>query len=661
MAFLGKLLDVNLTEGRTTISGLPDKLVRKFLLGRGLNAWLLYQNVGEEVRPLRPENILLLSCGLLTGTVVPASSRLHVSSKSPLTGLMGSSNVGGNFGAELRLNGFQSILIRGRAKRPVFLWIHDGVVEIMDASSLWGLDTWESEKRLKSDLKDGCLRVMAIGPGGENLVSFACIMANDDHAAGRTGMGAVMGSKNLKAIAVRSQEKRLLTDVSSASIVKSYIHKIKTSPRFQHVATYGSVGDIQWTNEMGILATRNYRETQFEHFHQIDGQKIQKYVTRLKSCYRCPVHCKADITIKHGRFKGTDGTRPEFESAVALGSKCGLDNTEALMYLCDLCSRLGIDSISTGSVIAFAMDLYDRGILTRKDTGGTDLIWGNQAAMEMLIHQIVRREGLGGILAYGVRDAARIIGKGSERFAYHAKGLELTAYDPRGLLGTALGYAVSPRGGDFTSTYATAEYRWSPERAERELGNREAVDRLSPEGKGALIRRASIVSVVLDSLGLCKVPPLTLMVDFSLKNEAALMASLTGWEVDSEDLLHIGERIVNVERLFNVRNGADVEDDRISEKFTKEAIAEGPAEGHTVQLQPMLKDFYGAMGWNEAGYPSEEKLKALDLLDVAVMVRRHKVKAGHKRQGAPQPYLPATNGPLTIENGKERKRARRSH
>jgi len=659
MEFLGRFLEVDLTENQFAISDLSEELVRKFLVGRGLNAWLLYQNIREDVHPLEPGNVLLLSCGLLTGTAAPASSRLHVNAKSPLTGIIGSSNVGGEFGAELRSSGFQCILIRGRAQRPVCLWIHDEKAEILDAGRLWGLDTWETQKRLRRDLRDERLKVIAIGPAGEKMVSFACVMANHDHAAGRTGMGAVMGSKNLKAIVVLGHKKPPFIDTSGAAAIKSYIQKIKSSPRFREIATYGSVGDVGWTNDMGILATRNYRETQFEHFDQIDGRRFHEYVTRRKSCYRCPVHCKADITVKHGRFAGMEGTRPEFEPVVALGSKCGLGDTDALLYLCDLCSRLGIDSISTGSVIAFAMDLYDRGILTLEDTNGIDLTWGNPEAMERLIYQIVRREGLGGILSCGVREGARIIGRGSEKFAYHAKGLELTGYDPRGLMGTALGYAVSPRGGDFTSIYATAEYRWSPERAEKELGNRQAVDRLSPEGKAALIKRSLIVSVVLDSLGLCKVPVLTLMVDFGLKNEAELMKSLTGWDTDAEDLMCIGERIVNVERLFNLRHWADAADDRLSEKFIDEPIAEGPAEGHTVQLEPMLKDFYRAMGWDEAGYPSEEKLVSLDLLESREMVRSRKLKVRKGRREISQLHLPATNRPVPGEDRRDLGRARR--
>jgi aldehyde:ferredoxin oxidoreductase len=257
MAFFGRFLDVDLSEGKTRVSDLSHELVHRFLGGRGLNSWLLYQNGQADLDPLGPGNILILSCGLLTGTAAPASSRLHVSSKSPLTGLLGSSNVGGQFGAKLRSSGFQCIVIRGRADKPVTLWIHDGAAEIRDAQALWGLDTWESQEQLESDLGGRHAAIMAIGPAGENLVPFACIMANHDHAAGRTGMGAVMGSKNLKAIVVKGDVKQATLSPSTASAVRRYVQQIKSSPRFHDVSTYGSAGDIRWTHEMGILATRN--------------------------------------------------------------------------------------------------------------------------------------------------------------------------------------------------------------------------------------------------------------------------------------------------------------------------------------------------------------------------------------------------------------------
>jgi aldehyde:ferredoxin oxidoreductase len=609
--FLGKLLTIDLTNREVQIADFPEELARRFLGGRGFNAWRLLEHIGLETDPLGPENVLILSCGLLTGTQAPASSRLHIGARSPLTGLLGSSNVGGHFGAELRAAGFQSVLIRGRAERPVVLWLHDDQVEIRDADDLWGLDAWATQSQLQETLGQARAKIMAIGPGGENRVRYACIMTDRGHAAGRTGMGAVMGSKNLKAIAVRKTSE-VSKDFRSLKLVKRYAEQIRSAPRYDTYARYSNSAYVTWAREEGLLSTRNYRQTQFEGADQIDGRQMIKYVTRSRSCHRCPVHCKADLKVPSGRF-ATVGDRPDIEPIVALGSKCGLDDVEALLYLYNLAGQLGIDVISTGGVLAFAMELYERGILTDEDTGGVALTWGSAEAMETVMRQIAGREGLGAVLAEGVQRAAQLIGRGAEQYAFHSKGLELTAYDPRGALGTALGYAVSTRGADFTSVYAIPEYRWDAAQGREVFGSEKAVDRLSIEGKGALVKRSMIVSAILDSLGLCKVPILSVVGDFSLENEAALASALSGWPLSAADLLAIGERILNVERLFNLRHGAMRADDDLPDRFTEEPLPDGPTRGMTVAIQPMVRDFYAAMGWSDDGWPTREKLKELGI------------------------------------------------
>ncbi len=631
--FLGRSLIVDLTSREVEVADFPEEVARSLLGGRGVNAWQLLRRVGPGTDPLSPENVLILSCGLLTGTQAPASSRLHVGARSPLTGLLGSSNVGGHFGAALRAAGFQSVLIRGRADRPAALWLHDGQAEIRDAGHLWGQDAWTTQSRLQEELGEQSeignrkpvlspaevskIRVMAIGPGGENGVRYACIMTGRGHAAGRTGMGAVMGSKNLKAIAVRktsevSKDFRSLKDETISALVKRYVEQIRSAPRYDTYARYSNSAYVTWAREEGLLSTRNYRQTQFEGAEQIDGRQMSKYVTRSRSCYRCPVHCKADVKVSAGRF-AAEGDRPDIEPIINLGSKCGLDDVEALLYLYNLAGQLGIDVISTGGVLAFAMELYERGVLTEEDSGGVALTWGNAEAMETLMRQIARREGLGDVLAEGVRRAAQIIGRGAEQYAFHSKGLELTAYDPRGALGTALGYAVSTRGADFTSVYAIPEYRWDAARGREVFGSEGAVDRLSSEGKGALVKRSMIVSAILDSLGLCKVPILSVVGDFSLENEAELASALTGWPLTAADLLAIGERILNAERLFNLRHGATRADDDLPDRFTEQPLPDGPARGKTVPIQLLVRDFYAAMGWDADGRPTPQKLRELEL------------------------------------------------
>jgi aldehyde:ferredoxin oxidoreductase len=613
MGFLGKLVAVDLTSEEIECRRIPEELTRQFLSGRGINAWLLAQHIAPETDPLGPENVLVFSCGLLTGTEAPASSRLHVSSLSPLTGLLGSSNVGGHFGAQLRAADIQVLLIRGRARQPVMLWIDGDGIELRDATHLWGLDARATTETLEAELGKQA-RLMVIGPGGENGVRYACIMTGTRHAAGRTGMGAVMGAKNLKAIAVRGKRAARGRNEAARALVRDYVDKIRSAPRYEMWSRFSNSALINWANEAGLLATRNYRQVRFEGADRIDGQRLIDYVTRARSCYRCPVHCKAKIEIPEGRYAGTQGERPDIEPIINLGSKCGLDDPEALLYLYNLAGTLGIDAISVASAMAFAMDLYERDILSSEDTNGVELTWGNAEAMETMMHCIAQREGFGGVLAEGVRRAAEIIGRAAEPYAYHSKGLELTGYDPRGGMGTALGYAVSTRGGDFTSVYAVPEYRWEPEQGREWFGTEKAVDRLSVEGKGRLVKRSMVVSAVLDALGLCKVPVLSVVGDFSLKKEAALVAALSGWDVTADELALAGERIINVEKVFNVRHGAGRADDDLPDHFVEDRVPDpGPTQGMTVDIQGMVRDFYAAMGWDEEGHPTREKLRELGL------------------------------------------------
>ncbi|GBC61706.1 aldehyde ferredoxin oxidoreductase [Desulfonema ishimotonii] len=597
MNFGGQILETDLSSGSQSRSGVTPDMARKYLGGRGLNAGILYDRLAPGTAPLGPDNLLMLSCGLLTGTHAPVSARLHVNALSPQTGLLGSSNVGGGFGAALRSCGIQSLIIRGQSPKWVCLFIDGGRAELRDAEPLVGLDTWETQQQIRADIGDRRLKMMVIGPGGENGVRFACMMTDRDHAAGRTGMGAVMGSKKLKAVVIRGRRERgQRPDDATRAVLTRYVKKIRNAGDFKAFSTFGGAGYVKWCDDMGFMATRNYRESRFEGAEALDGKHLRKYVTRSRGCYHCPVQCKAEMKFDRGRFKDMTLARPEFEPMITFGAKCGLSDPETVVFLDNLCSRLGIDSISTGTVIAFAIDLYERGILRPEQCGGLQLRWGDGAVMETLVRQIVARKGLGKLLSQGVRHAAAVIGNSAERFAPHVKGLELTAYNPREIMGTALAYAVCNRGGDFNNVYASLEYGWPAGRAEREFGTSEAVDIHAIRGKGALIRWAAIVNAVLDSLGLCKVPVLSLIGRFDLRDEAELVSALTGWPSDVARLFEIGERIVNTERLFNLRHGMTGRDDRLPPMFDD------------VPLAPMLKDFYAAMGWDEKGRPDTDRV-----------------------------------------------------
>ncbi|MBC8247628.1 MAG: aldehyde ferredoxin oxidoreductase family protein [Deltaproteobacteria bacterium] len=613
---LGRILHIDLTNQSWKFSPFPEDIAKKFLAGRGFNVHFLSRFLPPETDPMSPSNILLFTCGLLTGTEAPASSRLHISAHSPLTGLLGSSNVGGDFGAVLRQNGIQSLIIKGRASKPTTLLVKANSVSFLDAETLWGSDTWETQDRLKQKYGGDSVKALTIGPGGENGVLFGCIMSDRDHAAGRTGMGTVMGSKNLKTIVIKRPGKSRQNRIPDRDreAIQRYVHLITHSPQYQTVSTHGGAGYINWANELGILSTKNYRENRFEAADALDGKHLTKYVSKYRSCHRCPIHCKAVLKLNNGNGGSTEAVRPEFESILALGSKCGLRDLKTLIHLDNLCSKMGIDSMSTGGVIAFAMDLFERGILTTEDTEGIELTWGNASAMETLILQMVQQEGLGAILSQGVRRAAHIIGRGAERYAPHVKGLEMAGYHPYHIMGTALGYTVASRGADFNDVYATLEYKWLPEKASEVFGTPKAADLKSIQGKAELVRRARIVGTVLDSLGLCKVPALCLICAFDLKMEAELTAAVSEASVSVEDLFSSGERTLNLERLFNIRYGAGVADDRLPDMFFQKDYNSGEVPSQPAQwMEPMKKEFYAIMGWDENGIPKHEKLMELDI------------------------------------------------
>lgn len=610
----GNIISIDLSSGDIDRSNMSEGVIRQSLGGFGYNVDTLYRHIKPGIDPFDPDNILLISRGLLTGSVAPSSSRIHINALSPLSGLIGSSNVGGFFGFRMYSLGIHSIAIRGRAAQTAYLYFGPGGVEIKSAGHLWGLDTRETEECLKQEVGAGNIDMLTIGPAGENGVGYACIMAGWDHAAGRTGLGALMGAKNLKAVVLQAKPKKEKMNAEQAALVRQYVAQMKNSvSRYRDYSTYGSSGDILETNQMGMLGTRNYQEYQIDGAELIDGRNLNQFVKKKSKCHRCPIQCKAEIELKDRRYKGFKGGRPEYETIIDLGALCGLTDAEALLYLSNLCNIFGLDTISTGSVIAFAMELYQRGILTPEDTGGLELKWGDSEAMEAVIRQIANREGIGDVLGRGVKQAAEIIGRGAEKYAYHVKGVELYGGDPRGMMGTALAYAVSMRGGDFTSVYPVPEFRYTAKRAEQEFGTRDVIDYTATRGKGAMVKKCMIVSSVIDSLGLCKVPALSITGDFSLKMETRLIRVITGLDISREDLYSIGERVVHMEKIINIRQGSSPADDSLPDLFLNSPIERGPIQGRKVDLAPMVAEFYASMGWDENGRPTDGILKKFGL------------------------------------------------
>ena len=607
----GDLIEVNLSDRTCIRRALSDSIVGRLLGGRGFNVGYLFEHLPTGTDPMGPDNILVISCGLLTGSRAPTASRLHLNALSPLTGLIGSSNVGGYAGAWLRSTGILSLVIRGRSSTPVYLYISERNVEIREASPYWGLDAIDTQDRIAGDLAQENLKILSIGPAGESGVRFACIVTGKDHAAGRTGLGTVMGTKRLKAVVIDKGRCKPFDDRRQliGSAVKQYVRQIKESPDFDTFSRYGGAGYIKWADDMGVMGTRNYRQTRFEMVDRVDGRQLLKDKIRSSGCYRCPVQCKADLTFKDGPMKGRTATRPEFEPMINLGSKCGLGDLQAVVRLDNLCTRLGLDSTSAATAIAFSMDLFERGILDTADTGGMTLNWGDAGIMETLIRQMADGEGLGRILAQGVKRAAETIGKGAHRYAAHVKGLELTAYHPAGILGSALGYAISSRGGDYNNVYSSLEHRWTVQKGTEAFGSAESVDIKQPSGKGRLLRRAVLVNIIVDSLGLCKVPTLSLLGAFDLENEAALASAITGMSLYADDLFYIGDRIAAMERLFNLKHAPDLDEDRLPDMF----FLDGDTVLTKTVMTRMILEFYSAMGWDQKGCPLKKTLTALGI------------------------------------------------
>jgi len=598
----GQLLNVDMSSERCSLSPFPETAL-EYIGGRGFNIWYLHHNLSSDTDPLAPENILLLSCGLLTGSSAPASARLHLNGLSPLTGILGSSNIGGYAGASLRSCDIASIIVTGRSEKPAYLYIDGRGGRLKDASSLWGCDAFETQDKIKQSHKNKKLKILTIGPAGETGVRFASIMTEKDHAAGRTGMGAVMGSKNLKAIVIAKGSHKYFSAVKSSQkeAVKTYLSEIRRSAEFDFFSKHGGAGYVEWVNGFGIMGSRNYSEIGVDHIEKIDTRKFRQNIVRSSGCFRCPVQCKADLKL-NGKDKDKLFTRPEFEPVINLGPKCGLDDLKQIIKLDNLCGRLGVDSTSAATVMAFAMDLFEKKILDGDLAGDLDLSWGNTETMKKLLYQMVEDKGLGKILRLGVREAAEIIGNGASKYGAHVKGLELTGYHPGAIMGTALGYAVSSRGGDYNNVYASLEYSWTEREAIDEFGTREAVNIKSITAKGKLIKKAVTTNIIVDSLGLCKVPVLSLLRSFNLESETDLINGLTGMNLSKEDLFEAGEKIAALEKLFNIRHAKEDAADRLPEMFINKESEDGLTQEN---FDIMLAEYYNEMGWDEDGIPPQ--------------------------------------------------------
>jgi len=608
----GKLLTVDLSSGRISERELDEVFARTYVGGNGFGARLLYDTVRAGVDPLGPENRLIFTPGAFCGSPALEASKSGFYARSPLTGAFGEAMLGSGIGAELKFAGYDALLVAGRAERWSYLWIDNGAVELRDASELVGTSTTETLDALREELGDPNVMAACIGPAGENLVKLACI-ESDFRQAGRTGLGAVMGSKRLKAIAVRGSRDLELADAElMQKLLEEWYERISTHPHAIADVKYGTGEFIGTLNEVhGVFPTRNWQDSAFEGYRTIAPQYwVPKYSLKTKSCYCCVKPCGKVFSIREGRFAGTMVDGPEFETQYSLGGCVGNADPEVLASANKLCDELGLDTISTGVVIAWAMECYERGLLTARDTDGLELTFGNPEAVLKLPEVIAHKRGkLGDLLAGGVREASRKLGKGSEAFALHVKGLEPPAYDARGLKGIGLAFAVSTRGACHLRACAYApELSGSWWKFKR-------VDRLSAEGK-AYIKTIEDVMTLYDITGICKFSR-----HFYFVEELTdFFKAVHGFNFKTKELLALGERVYNLERAFNAREGFARKDDTLPPRVLKEPIRNGPSQGSVItpqELDRMLDDYYAARGWSAEGKPTRAKLEELGLKDVA--------------------------------------------
>ncbi|PKM82616.1 MAG: aldehyde ferredoxin oxidoreductase [Firmicutes bacterium HGW-Firmicutes-14] len=585
----GKILRINLTDQNISTEHPDHDRYREFLGGRGLGCRFLWDEVGPGTDPLSPGNKLIFMTGPITGTRVPASGRFSVTAKSPLTGTVFDSNSGGIWGVRLKKAGYDGLIIEGRSDQPVYLVIDEKQVRIKDAGGLWGLDVPKTTGLIQ-DAEGKAFSVACIGPAGENLVRISCIMNDNNRAMGRGGLGAVMGFKNLKAIAVKGSRQVPAADGEKLDFLNYETEKwLKANPiTSQGLPEFGTPVLVNLFNEYGIFPSYNFRESQFPDAEKISGETLaEELLVKKKGCYGCPIKC-----TRVTRTGSDSGEGPEYESIWSLGPECGISDLETIAEANYLCNRLGLDTISTGVTIGCAMEMTENGTF---DSG---IRFGEQDKLKPLISDIAYKQGIGAELA----DGSRIFSEkhGGNGFAMQVKGLELPAYDPRGLQGMGLGFATSNRGGCHLRAYMVG-----PE----VLGVPKMVDRFSSRGKAGLTIFYQNLNAAIDSLVICKFAALAVSEEYF----ARILTAVTGIHYKPQDLHLAGERIWNLERIYNIREGFSSRDDGLPERLLREPVKNGPSKGHVVELDSMLKDYYRFRGWDSTGTPAGKKLSELGL------------------------------------------------
>lgn len=612
----GNLLRVDLADRAIRTERIPEEVIKKYLGGRGLGAKILFEELKPGIDPLGRENKLVFAVGPITGAPFGGNSRYTVMAKSPLTGGWGESSGGGFFGAELRFAGLYAVVVENVADIPVYLWIKDNHAEIRKAEHLWGTDPIQTIQTIRREVGENSARVACIGMGGENQVRYACVISDVRYAAGRCGMGAVMGSKKLKAVAVRGTKQVPLVDKETFLDLKKKHADQSWAGVGKLMYDHGEDAYLDPLNASGRLPTKAFQQGTFEHADALAGETMSKtMLIGRQTCYACKNSCYRVVKGEEPYPVQSQWGGPEYESVAALGSLCLVGNLNAVCKANELCNKYTLDTISTGVVVAFAMECYDKGLLTKKDTDGLELTWGNHAAELQLIERIARREGIGNLLAEGVARAAGKIGRGAEKLVLAIKGQELPMHEPRGKKGLGLSYAVSNRGACHLQMIDHDDSWEMPQNMFPEAGFVKPADRLDTSiDKVRLVKAAEDWKSMVDSLTLCQVDSFpagpTPEVIFGIVN------SVTGWNMKPAELVKIGERAINLCRAFNVREGFSRKDDTLPKRLS-DSLPDGQYKGQRIthdELQSMLDNYYEIRGWDKkTGTPTAMKLRELGL------------------------------------------------
>ena len=595
--YAGKILRINLSENKVSVEDINEKWAEDFIGGRGYGTRLFMEEVDPNVDPLSEENKLIVATGPLGSTYAPSSGRVMVITKGPLNGAIACSNSGGHFSAELKRSGFDFIIIEGKAEKPVYIWIFKGNVEIRDATQLWGKTTKETDKILRS-LTHPEAGTLEIGPAGEKLSLISNVTFDGHRAAGRTGVGAVLGSKNLKGLAAFGTGSITVADNERFARAVYNARDILSKDAFSGSggATYGTALLVNVINGVGGLPAFNGHDAYLETADKISGETLTKeYLIRAEGCDSCPIACGRVTEIRKGKYKGNKGVGPEYESIWALGAMCGVDDMDAVVMANYICDDYGFDTISAGSTVACAMDLFEAGYIPESDVGFSLRFGDSDALVNAMKLMAGQSTEFGKLLAEGSYRLAKHYGH--PEFSMTVKKQEFPAYDPRAIKGIGLEYATSNRGACHVRGYTIAV---------EVLGGG---DKNTYEGKAELTKILQDLTAALDSTGIC------LFTTFGLKGKeiAELFASATGFECDEQEFMKKGERIWNLEKAFNIKAGFTKDDDRLPERMEKEPIKSGPSKGEVTDLSKMLPEYYKLRGWDENGVPTQEKLKELGL------------------------------------------------